>query len=181
VVSRITFFIVIFFTANLAVIGGEVADRVEKGEKYRQKHPNEDFVATSIITHIKFNEKKRKKGLASDNLVYSTSSTKVQLISLKDGFGFLDRIFYSEAVSSVDDIYFSLGKKKKLLPRITDNAYQDNNIFHHDIHFKKYSFYVSDLGQEASFSYAEKINNIKYLPRLFFHNCYKAEKKINDF
>ncbi|MFT6716324.1 MAG: hypothetical protein ACJA0Q_000960 [Saprospiraceae bacterium] len=175
--KRNTFLILSLVLLINPLFAGKAADRVEKGKKYREKHPNEKFVATTMLTHITFDKKKGKRGLTTDNYISCTTTTNAEIISLTEGFTYSENIYYSQAVSSVRDIFYSLNKKKKLLPYTSDNAYQDNDIFHHDIRFKKFSFKVGDLGQEAKFQYTEQLNNVKYLSRLFFNSGYKVEQK----
>ncbi len=148
---------------------------------YKNKFPNESFVNTSIFYEISFIQD--KKGLKNNSLlnedkeVYAVTNIEVDAFSLKNEI-YSENLFYSE-IEEIKKIKVHNGNFEKRYYSThyaTDQAYEDNNLFHTDYRIKNLTITPVSIFTKFGYKYQKITHDLKYLERFFFNDYYFTEK-----
>lgn len=136
----------------------------------KAKYTNDPIVFTSIETIITY-------GKNASGEIYATEVKTEEMISLRINNSISRAVTYDAYSEIVSSKCLDNNNKKTLVQPICGN-YEQNGIFYSDAKMCVYPFFLSSIGDKATFIYEKKYKDLKYLTSSYFQEKFPIQERV---
>ncbi|MFT6747160.1 MAG: hypothetical protein ACJAZ2_001508 [Glaciecola sp.] len=169
--------ILLFLPSIMEAKNSKVTERIAKGKALQSEFPDEMYISLNNITTVDFIlGKKKHSEMDQDGKLQIILNEKNDLIALSDNQSFSDYQVYSLA-SKIHSTFFTRNKTRFTPNEMTDNAFENDGIFHSDYRYRYYEFNLGPLGEQTNIQTKNIVYDSKYIDRIFFHENYAIKNR----